>query len=145
MNFTYHHRITWGDCDMQKIVWNPNYFGFCDNGIDVWVRMALAPELAKIGPEAEFHDLGFDFMLKSTTMTWSSSAKYGDVLSIDMEVSRWGNTSFDVHMVGHVGDRSCIEATFIYVSTDPVTARPAPIPEFFKQAMAIDISAQSDF
>jgi acyl-CoA thioesterase FadM len=125
---------------MQRIVWNPNYFGFCDNGIDVWVRKALAPELSMIGPEADMGDLGFDFMLKAVEMTWHASARYGEQLSIDMSVTRWGNTSFDVAMLGRVNDRHCIEGKFIYVSTDPSTARPAPIPQFFKTALERDLS-----
>lgn len=135
MSFTYVHRVTWGDCDMQRIVWNPNYFGFCDNGVDLWVRTALAPQFAEIGADADLGDLGFDFMLKAVEMTWHASARYGDEFSIDMSATRWGNTSFDVSMTGRVQDRVCIEGKFIYVSTDPVTARPAPIPEFFKTAL----------
>jgi acyl-CoA thioester hydrolase len=140
MSFTYVHKVTWGDCDMQRIVWNPNYFAFCDNGVDVWVREALAPELTAIGPTAQFSDLGFDFMLKAVNMTWSAPARYGDVFSIDMSATRWGNTSFDIAMVGRVEDQICIEGTFIYVSTDPETARPAPIPDFFKHAMLREIT-----
>lgn len=101
----------------------------------MWVRKALEPELAAIGPEAELGDLGFDFMLKAVNMTWHASAKYGERFSIDMSVTRWGTTSFDVTMIGRVEERMCTEGVFIYVSTDPITVRPTPIPDFFKNAL----------
>lgn len=108
----------------------------------MWVRKALAPELSMVGPDADMSDLGFDFMLKAVEMTWHASARYGEEFSIDMSATRWGNTSFDVSMTGRVHDRVCIEGKFIYVSTDPVTARPAPVPEFFKTALQRDLTRE---
>ena len=56
------------------------------------------------------------------------SARVGDVLTLDLEVTRWGNTSFDVGFAGTVGERHCIDATMVYVVVDTDEHRPVPAP-----------------
>jgi len=58
---------------MQRVVFNANYFVYCDDVVDLWTRVALAPELAAAGDSTNLHSIGFDFMLKSTTLVITTS------------------------------------------------------------------------
>ena len=68
-------------------------------------------------------------MLKSCAVTWMGAAKLEDLLDIDMQVVRWGNTSFDVNFAGSIGGAPSVECTTTYVvveGSDPPV--PTPIP-----------------
>jgi acyl-CoA thioesterase FadM len=121
---------------MQRVVFNANYFVYCDDAVDTWTRFALADELKKSGTSTDLHAVGFDFMLKTTQLTWHSPVKFGDTLEMDCSVSRWGNSSFDVAINGSVDGDSRFDAVITYVSVDPTSQRPAPIPAFVKDALS---------
>ena len=81
MGYTQRIRVRYGECDMQRVVFNPNYFVYCDDMMDCWTRLALADELAAAGTTTDLHAIGFDFMLKKAEMTWFSPARYGDTIA----------------------------------------------------------------
>ena len=129
-------KVRYGECDMQRVVFNANYFAYCDDAVDAWTRLALADELKKAGTTFDLHAVGFDFMLKTTQLTWHSPVKFGDTLDMKCEVSRWGNSSFDVVINGEVEGDSRFDAVITYVSVNPVTQRPAPIPDIVKKSLS---------
>jgi acyl-CoA thioesterase FadM len=51
-------------------------------------------------------------------------------------VTRWGNTSFDVRVEGTVRGEARFVGEFVYVSIDPTSQRPAPIPSIVKSALS---------
>ncbi|MGA0879254.1 MAG: acyl-CoA thioesterase [Ilumatobacteraceae bacterium] len=138
---SYRHRIVvrYGECDMQRVVFNANYFAYCDDTVDSWMRSALAKELAAAGTSTDLHALGFDFMLKTATITWHAPIRFGETVQMEARVSRWGRSSFEVAIAGRVDDPAeaavRFEAAITYVSVDPVGQRPAPVPEFVKSAL----------
>jgi acyl-CoA thioesterase FadM len=71
---------------MQRVVFNANYFVYVDDAVDTWTRHALADELAKAGSSTDLHAIGFDFMLKTTQLTWHSPVKFGDTLDMQFRV-----------------------------------------------------------
>lgn len=140
MSYRQSIRVRYGECDMQRVVFNANYFVYCDDVVDSWTRIALADELRAAGSSTDLHAIGFDFMLKRTELTWQHPVRFGDTIDMSATVSRWGTTSFDVAINGSVNDRSCFDATITYVSVDPVTQRPAPVPELVRVALERDVS-----
>lgn len=141
MNVPYLHRIVvrYGECDMQRVVFNANYFAYCDDTVDSWMRSALSQELSVAGTATDLHALGFDFMLKTATITWHSPVRFGETILMEARVSRWGRSSFDVaidgHVVDHTGDAIRFDAAITYVSVDPIDQRPAPVPDFVRSAL----------
>lgn len=135
MSYVHTLRVRYGECDMQRVVFNANYFVYCDDAVDTWTRFALADELKKSGTSTDLHAIGFDFMLKTTQLTWHSPVKFGDTLDMNCEVSRWGNSSFDVAINGSVDGDSRFDAVITYVSVDPVTQMPTPIPDVVKKSL----------
>jgi acyl-CoA thioester hydrolase len=136
MSYVHTLRVRYGECDMQRVVFNANYFVYLDDAVDMWTRHALSVELAKAGSSTDLHAIGFDFMLKTTQLTWHSPVRFGDTLAMHCEVSRWGNSSFDVAINGSVDGDSRFDAVITYVSVDPTSQRPAPIPAMVKEALS---------
>jgi acyl-CoA thioester hydrolase len=105
---------------MQGVVYNAHYLTFVDDAFDQWLR-ALDPDFETA--------LGWEVMLKRAEITWHAPARFNDVIDIDAEVSRWGNTSLDVSFVGAVSDTDVFEATVTYVTVDHEELRPVFVPD----------------
>jgi acyl-CoA thioester hydrolase len=121
---SYRHevRVRYGECDMQRVVYNPHYMAYVDDATDTWFRETLPG----------FGDISFDTMLKRFEIEWSSPARVGELLVLELAVVRWGTTSFDVGVTGHVGDRLVFEATVMFVATTPGEARKIPVSDDVK-------------
>jgi acyl-CoA thioester hydrolase len=128
---TYRHtvRVRYGECDMQRVVFNAHYFAYCDDAVDTWFRAVLAPA------GGSFEDIGFDFMLKRAELTWHAPLVFGETAVLDCSVSRWGNTSFDVTVVGAADGGARFDAVITYVSTVPHQNRPRPVPASVRAAL----------
>ena len=42
MSYVHTLRVRYGECDMQRVVFNANYFVYVDDAVDTWTRHALA-------------------------------------------------------------------------------------------------------
>lgn len=128
MTAPYRHevRVRYGDCDMQRVVFNAHYLAYCDDAVDTWVRSLFG---------GDFEAAGFDFMLKKAVVEWQSPARFGEHLSIDVGVARWGNTSFDVGLRGRVRDRDVFHAVITYVSVTPGGTDPVPPPAIVRERL----------
>lgn len=135
MSYRQSIRVRYGECDIQRVVFNANYFVYCDDVVDNWTRMALADELAAVGTSTDLHAIGFDFMLKTTTLTWHGPVRFGEVIDMEAAVARWGNTSFDVSIAGRVNGETRFDVVITYVSIDPVTQRPVQVPAVVRSAL----------
>ena len=86
---------------------------------------------------AHFEELGFDFMLKKATFEWEGPATFGDTLDLDLDVSRWGNTSFDVGVEGTAGGQGrSSPPRVVYVSVVPKKNTPTPVPAEVREALS---------
>jgi acyl-CoA thioesterase FadM len=110
---------------MQGHVFNAHYLAFVDDTLNAWLRKALG----------DYQAAGFDMVLKSATLTWHSGSGFDDLLAIDVEVRRWGTTSFDVGYEGSVGERPVFSAVVTYISVTPGTTTPAPVPDAVRSGL----------
>jgi acyl-CoA thioester hydrolase len=118
-------RIRYGECDMQRVVFNAHYFAYLDDAVLCWMA-------ATVG---DIEEAGFDYMVKKMTVEWHSPARYGDPLVLDCAVTRWGRTSFDVLVEASAEERPVLTAHVVYVSTTPGEAKPVPVPEHVRAAL----------
>jgi len=116
------YRVRYAECDQQGVVFNAWYQTYMDDAVDCWLREF----------DPKFERLGWELMVKATSIVWHSPAAFGDSLALSLEVSRWGNTSFDVSVVGLVGDRHVFDGKLTYVVVDSTTHRPTPVPAELK-------------
>ena len=108
---------------MQGVVYNAHYLTFIDDAFDCWMR-ELAWDFEK--------ELEAEIMLKSANITWHKPVRFGDDLVIKSQVTRWGNSSFDISTEGFVLNEHCFEASILYVCVDHINYRPIEIPELLK-------------
>ena len=118
-------RVRYYECDMQRVVHNAVYLAWCDDVGDRLFREA--------GIEAAD---GWDVMVKTATVTWQAPARLGDEVDIDPQVTRWGNTSFDVTYTGTKEDEPLFDAVITYVTVDMAEGTSIAIPDVFRQALA---------
>src|SRR5688572_21983163 len=124
MSYVHHVRIRYGECDMQRVVFNANYLAYCDDAADWWFR--------SLGALLEGGD--WDVMVKAATITWQGGAKVHDDLAIAVSVSRWGNTSFDVRFDGTVEGAPIFTADLTYVAVVTGTTDTVTVPDSFRAA-----------
>lgn len=117
---SFDYRIRYGECDQQGVVFNAHYMAFIDDAVDCWIR-SLTPEFETT--------LGWEVMVKRSEITWAGPARFGENLTLDLAVGRWGTTSFDVTATGHVAGRAVLDAVTTYVVVDHAEFRPMPVPD----------------
>ncbi len=123
---THRVAIRYGEVDMQGVVFNAHYLAYCDDACDSWLRVAIG----------RFEDMGWEPMVVKAVVEWQGAAGIGDVLDIDLEVSRWGRTSFDVSFAGCVADRPVFTATITYVGVTPGEHTPMLAPDRVRAALS---------
>jgi acyl-CoA thioester hydrolase len=124
MGYVHHVRVRYGECDMQRVVFNANYLAYCDDAADWWFR--------SLG--ATLEDGEWDVMVKKATVTWEGAARVHDDLAITVSVSRWGTSSFDVRFDGTVEGAPVFSADITYVAVVTGTTEVVPVPQDFRVA-----------
>ena len=124
MGYVHRVRVRYGECDMQRVVFNANYLAYCDDAADWWFRSLGA--LLEAGE--------WDVMVKKACVTWDGAAKVHDDLAIAVSVSRWGNSSFDVRFDGTVEGAPVFTAEITYVAVVTGTTQTVPVPAEFRAA-----------
>ena len=124
MAYVHHVRVRYGECDMQRVVFNANYLAYCDDAADWWFR--------SLGAALEGGE--WDVMVKKATITWEGGAKVHDDLAIAVSVSRWGTSSFDVLFTGTVDGAPIFTADLTYVAVVTGTADTVRVPDDFRAA-----------
>lgn len=129
-------RVKYHECDMQRVVFNANYWVYADDAVAQWMRAAMAADT----PEKAMNLFGgsFDFMLKKAEGIWHKGATYGDVIEARCSVERWGNSSFDVLVAMTVDGEACFDAHITYVSVVPGEHVPCAVPDHVKDALSSD-------
>ena len=119
------YRVRYHECDMQRVVHNSVYLAWCDDSADQRFRAAGATLEAGT----------WDVMVKTATITWASAARLGDEITVDIAVSRWGNTSFDLHFTGTRDGDATFDATITYVAVRTGTSETIRVPDEFREAL----------
>lgn len=126
MSWVHQVRVRYGECDMQRVVFNANYLAYCDDAVEQWLR----------AKGVEVGSADWDFMLKKATIEWHGTATVHETLDIGVEATRWGNTSFDVTFVGDVARRAVFTCVITYVGVTRGTLETAPPPEDVRRALS---------
>lgn len=113
--------VRYAECDQQGVVFNAHYLLWCDEAVTAW--------LAGTGTSYDqLHARGLDTKVVSSTLDWTSSAQWGDVVEVEARTDRVGRTSFTVAFDVRVGSRSCctVRTTYVLVDAD---GTPTPVPD----------------
>lgn len=120
--FRYYLRVRYGECDMQKVVFNARYGDYVDVAISEFIRA--------IGYGAEMVSAEIDFQLVKQTKEWKAPARYDDVLEASVHVPRVGTTSFviacDLRIAGRPDVAFSCETVYVLVDHATLTKKAVP-------------------
>jgi 4-hydroxybenzoyl-CoA thioesterase len=128
--------IEWGDCDAAGIVFYPRYFAMFDASTAYLFEKALG--MKKIAWTDTFGIVGIPMV--DTGATFSVPSRYGDVITIETQVTALRRSSFDVQHRVLKGQTLSIEAreTRVWAGKDPEDAssiKAVTIPDEVAQAL----------
>jgi len=111
--------VRYGEVDLQGIVFNAHYLAYLDDAMETWLRPLRESAEAR----------NWDMMLKRCTIEWDGSVGSGDRLDIDVAVSRWGGSSWDLDFAGSCRGCPVFRARVVYVSIERGSTRAIPTPQ----------------
>ena len=111
--------VRYVECDQQGVVFNAHYLTWADEASTAWWT-------ANGLPWAELTAGGAEPVVKASTLEWTSSARFGDVVTVDAETETVGRTSVTVRFTVRVGERDCCVVRNTYVWLADGAAAPWP-------------------
>jgi acyl-CoA thioester hydrolase len=106
--------VRYAEVDGQNVVFNAHYLTYCDEAMSKYCHdVGLGPFSA-------------DVQLVASNLVWSSAARWGDTVEVDVTCPRVGTTSFVLDFVVRVGERACCQVSTTYVHIDS-DGRPKPV------------------
>ena len=110
--------VRYVECDQQGVVFNAHYLTWADEASNHW--------WSAHGLEWDAVAARVDPVVKASTLDWTSSARWGDTVTVDAETEKLGRTSVTVRFTVRVRDRVCCVVRNTYVATDAGLATPWP-------------------
>lgn len=136
-DFAFFHsmKVRWSEVDMQKVVFNGNYFNYFDVAVyESWQAMVAAGmQAAGPGLQTRFADWIHNIYVVKATAEYHAPARWNDALDIGVRVARLGRSSMRTVMEIHCGEEHLVTGELVYVYKDPVADASAPLPEEFRQ------------
>jgi acyl-CoA thioester hydrolase len=121
--FRHRLRVRWSECDLQGVVFYPNYLAYFDHAMtELW--------RAAVGPYGDIHQLGIDLLVAEAGVRYRSSARFDDEVEIVAAIQRLGTTSMTMELtVERVADGELLaEGELRHVFVDPDTFQKREIP-----------------
>ncbi|HSC85039.1 MAG TPA: thioesterase family protein [Pseudomonas sp.] len=127
--FTLLLRVRYGECDAQQVVFNARDGDYIDVAATEFFR-------AVFGSYQNLLERGLDSQVVRMSTDWSSSARFDDVLALQVQTLRLGTTSYslDVQIRQHADQRLVTRSEVTYVMVDTR--------EFAKTAIPADLRTQ---
>ena len=128
--FTLRIRVRYAECDAQQVVFNGRYADYADLAATEFMRAAL-------GGYQELLAKGLDTQVVNLTIDWLQSARFDDVLDIQVEASHMGNTSYTLSMavLSHSEQQLIAKIKVVYVLVDTQHYRKCPLPDELREAL----------
>jgi acyl-CoA thioester hydrolase len=136
-DFSFFHsmKVRWSEVDMQKVVFNGNYFNYFDVAVyESWQAM-VAAGIQSAGPalQARFTDWIHNIYVVKASAEYHAPARWNDTLDIGVRVARLGRSSMRTVTEIHRGEEHLVSGELIYVYKDPVADASAPLPVEFRE------------
>jgi acyl-CoA thioester hydrolase len=113
-NFRYLLRVRYSECDAQSVVFNAKYAEYADIAITEFIRSVY-------GDYANLLKRGLDNQVVDLHIQWQAPAKFDDVIQIDVETIRLGNSSYTVRSTFSLYESqtqiATADITYVMVST----------------------------
>jgi acyl-CoA thioester hydrolase len=116
---TWSSRVRYAECDQQGVAFNAHYLTWADEAAtDWWAAIGL--------PWDDLVTRGGEAMVRASTLEWTSSARWGDTVTVVARVEKLGRTSLTVRFAVSAGGRHCCTILTTYVWVTPDGSAPWP-------------------
>jgi acyl-CoA thioester hydrolase len=122
--FRHRLRVRWSECDLQGVVFYPNYLAYFDHLLtELWRET--------VGSYARIQELGIDLVVAEAGIRYRVSARFDEEIEIAATITRLGMTSMTMGLsVERVGDGVLLaEGELRHVFVDPGTFEKREMPE----------------
>jgi acyl-CoA thioester hydrolase len=121
--FRHRLRVRWSECDLQGVVFYPNYLAYFDHLLTELWREA-------VGPYGDITQLGIDLVVAEARVRYRVSARFDDELDVVAAISRLGTTSMTTGLrIERVDDGALLaEGELRHVFVDPASFEKREIP-----------------
>jgi acyl-CoA thioester hydrolase len=128
VSFAHSFRVRYAECDPQGVVFNANYLAYLDTGITELWRESMGGYQSMI-------DRGIDMVVVETTLRFHQPARFDDLLTLEVEIIRLGNTSISsTHRITR-DDDLVLEASLHHVLVDLETRSKTPIRDWLRSGL----------
>jgi acyl-CoA thioester hydrolase len=127
-------RVRYQECDPQGVVYFARYPEYYDLAITELWRQAL-------GGYQEMVDGGADMVVAEMSIRYLSSARFDDLIDVDVSFDRLGETSLVSSFLISSDGETLVEGSFRHVVIDPATKTKRPIPDEIREALAPYVAA----
>lgn len=114
--FRHRLRVRWSECDLQGVVFYPNYLAYFDHALTELWRGAIGPYAAMIP------DHGVDMVVAEASIRYRTSARFDDEIDLVATIVRLGTTSMTTAItIERVADGAVLaegELRHVYVDPD---------------------------
>ncbi len=122
--FAHRLRVRWAETDLQRVVFNANYYLYFDVAVTEYWRA--------IGfnyPAGLVEAYGTDLYAVASSAQFHAPAAYDEELDIACRASRIGRTSAAFALGIWRGEEHLTSGELVYVNADPATRKPVPLPQ----------------
>ncbi len=129
--FRHRLRVRWSECDLQGVVFYPNYLAYFDHALTELWREA-------VGPFAQINDLGIDLLVAEAQIRYRASARFDDEIEIVASITRLGDSSMTMEIaVERCEDGALLaEGRLRHVFVDPGDFQPREMPADVRGGLA---------
>lgn len=129
--FRHRLRVRWSECDLQGVVFYPQYLAYLDHTVTELWRAAIGPYTEMIPTH------GVDMVVAEAGMRYRDSARFDDELEISASVTRLGDTSITTEFrIERVGDSVLLtEGELRHVFVDPENFGKRAMPDRVRAAL----------
>jgi acyl-CoA thioester hydrolase len=122
-------RVRYQECDMQGVVYFARYPEYYDISLTEMFREALGSYQAMV-------DAGTDIVVAEQSLRYRSSARFDDVIDVEITIDKLGETSMQSSYRIRRGDELIVDGALRHVFIDVPTKAKRPIPDDIRAALA---------
>jgi acyl-CoA thioester hydrolase len=127
--FTHGVDVRYLEVDQQGVVFNMWYLAYLDDAMTALLAAGGLPYTVML-------DAGFDVQLVHTELDWTSGARFGDRVDVEVEVTATGRTSFTLAFTVLAGGGPVCSARTVYVCVATDGSGKRELPESLRSALA---------
>ncbi len=129
--FRHRLRVRWSECDLQGVVFYPNYLAYFDHLLTELWREA-------VGSYARIQELGIDLVVAEAGIRYRVPARFDEEIELKAKISRLGTTSMTMDLTAErVGDGVLLaEGELRHVFVDPQTFQKREMPEQVREQLS---------